>query len=126
MTGAMNTQTTPQGIVVSFKGIKACSGKLSVSGDATLANRRIEAEFAVDLVDGTVGVLLVIYGPTGNVQLSVSKGAVAGAVVGTALLPGVGTAIGGRLGAAIGEFSVRRPPHLQVLRARPNRSCLDG
>ena len=116
----MNTQNTPQGVVVSFKGIEARSGKLSVSSDATLANRRIEAEFAVDLVDGTVGVLLVIYGPTGNVQMSVSKGAVAGAVVGTALLPGIGTAIGARVGAAVGKFfgtspalpsSVRRGLH---------------
>lgn len=122
----MNTQTTPQGIVVNFKVIKARSGKLSVSGDATLANRRIEAELAVDLVDDIVGVLLVISGPTGNVQLSVSKGAVAGAVVGTALLPSVGTAIWARMGAAIGKFSVLRPPHLQVLRARPSLSCLDG
>ena len=104
ITGAMNTQNTPQGIVVNFKDIKARSGALSASGDATLANRRIEGEFAVDLVDGIVGVPLVISGPTDNVQVSVPKGAVAGAVVGTALLPGVGTAVGARVGAAIGKF----------------------
>ena len=99
---------------MNFKVIKARSGKLSVSGDATLANRRIEAELAVDLVDGIVGVLLVIYGPTGNVQLSVPKGAVAGAVVGTALLPGIGTAIGARVGAAVGKFSALHPHCLQA------------
>ena len=104
ITGAMNTQNTPQGIVVNFKNIKARSGALSASGDATLANRRIEAEFAVDLVDGIIGVPLVITGPTDKVVVSVPAGAVAGAVVGTAVLPVVGTGIGARVGAAIGKL----------------------
>ena len=104
ITGAMNTQNTPQGIVINFKDIKARSGALSAVGDATLANRRIEAEFAVDLVDGIVGVPLAISGPTDNVQVSVPKSAVAGAVVGTALLPGIGTVVGARIGAAVGKF----------------------
>ena len=104
ITGAMNTQNTPQGIVVNFKGIKARSGALSAAGDATLANRHIDAEFAVDLVDGIVGVPMVITGPTDKVAVSVPPGAVAGAVVGTAVLPVVGTAIGARVGAAIGKL----------------------
>ena len=58
---------------------KARSGALSESGDATLANRRIEAEFVVDLVDDIAGVPLAISGPTGDVQGSVLKGAVASA-----------------------------------------------
>ena len=82
MTGAMNTQNTPQGVVVNFKDIKARSGALSASGDATLANRRIEAEFAVDLVDGIVGVPLSITGPTDKVVVSVPAGAMAGAATG--------------------------------------------
>lgn len=104
VTGAMNTQNTPQGIVVNFKDIKARSGALSASGDATLANRQIDAEFAVDLVDGIVGVPLVVSGPTDKLVVSVPAGAVAGAVVGTAVLPGVGTALGARVGAALGKF----------------------
>lgn len=109
ITGAMNTQNTPQGIVINFKDIKARSGVLSAAGDATLANRRIEAEFAVDLVDGIVGIPLAISGPTDNVQVSVPKGAVVGAVVGTALLPVIGTAIGARIGAAVGKFFSAAP-----------------
>ena len=109
ITGAMNTQNTPQGMVIHFRNIKARSGAIIAAGDAMLANRRIEAEFAVDLVDGIVGVPLLISGPTDNVQVSVPKGAVAGAVVGTALLPGAGTAIGARVGAAIGKFFGGRP-----------------
>ena len=121
ITGAMNTQNTPQGMVVNFKDIKARSGALSASGDATLANRRVEAEFAVDLVDGIVGVPLVIAGPTDNVAVSVPTGAVAGAVVGTAVLPVVGTAIGARVGAAIGKLfgASPTPTDKAARKARP-------
>ncbi len=121
ITGAMNTQNTPQGIVVNFKDIKARSGVLSASGDATLANRRIEAEFAVDLVDGIVGVPLLITGPTDKVVVSVPPGTVAGAVVGTAVLPVVGTAIGARVGAALGKLfgASPAPPASAARKARP-------
>ncbi len=121
ITGVMSTQNTPQGIVVSFKGIKARSGALSASGDATLANRRIEAEFAVDLVDGIVGVPLIITGPTDKVVVSVPNGAVAGAVVGTAVLPVIGTAIGARVGAAIGKLFGASPaaPASAARKTRP-------
>ncbi len=104
ITGAMNTQNTPQGMVVNFKDIKARSGALSASGDATLANRRIDAEFAVDLVDGIVGVPLTITGPTDKVVVNVPNGALVGAVVGTAVLPVIGTALGARIGAALGKM----------------------
>ena len=121
ISGAMNTQNTPQGMVVNFKDIKARSGALSASGDATLANRCIQAEFAVDLVDGIVGVPLIITGPTDRVVVSVPAGAVAGAVVGTAVLPVVGTAIGARVGAAIGKLFGASPalPASSARRARP-------
>jgi len=110
--GAMNTQNTPQGMVVNFKDIKARSGVLSASGDATLANRRIQAEFAVDLVGGIIGVPLIITGPTDKVVVSVPNGALAGAVVGTAVLPVIGTAIGARVGAAIGKLFGASPAPL--------------
>ena len=118
ITGAMNTQNTSQGIVVNFKDIKARSGALSASGDATLANRRIDAEFAVDLVDGIVGVPLTITGPTDKVVVSIPAGAVAGAVVGTAVLPVIGTAIGARVGAAIGKLFGASPASA-ARKARP-------
>lgn len=102
--GQMDTQNEPSGIVVNFSNIKARSGALSASGRATLANRHVEAEFAVDLIDGVVGVPLKVRGPTDHVVVTVPNGAIAGAVVGTAVLPGVGTAIGARLGAALGKL----------------------
>ena len=104
ITGKMETQNTPDGMVVDFNDIHAKSGVLSATGKARLFNRQVDAELAVDLVDGVVGVPLKIAGPTTAVKVSVPAGAVAGAVAGTAVLPVVGTAIGARLGAALGKI----------------------
>lgn len=104
VTGRLDTQNTPQGMVVTYTGVKAASGSLTASGQAKVANRRIEAEFAVDLVDGIVGVPLTVSGPLEDVNFSVPSSAIAGAAVGTAVLPGVGTAIGARVGATLGKI----------------------
>lgn len=118
--GQMDTQNRLQGMVVDFSNIKARSGALSASGNATLANRHIEAEFAVDLVDGVVGVPLKVSGPTDHVVVTVPGGALAGALVGTAVLPGVGTAIGARFGAAIGKlFGPAKAPRPAASSASP-------
>jgi uncharacterized protein (DUF697 family) len=100
----MDTQNTPEGMVVMFNDVHAKSGALSASGKARLFNRHVDAALAVDLVDGVVGVPLKITGPVNAVKVSLPAGAVAGAVVGTAVLPVVGTAIGARLGAALGKI----------------------
>ena len=104
VTGLLATQNTAEGMVIDFKGIKVKSGSLSAAGDARLFNRVIDAEFAVDLVDGVVGVPLKVTGPLSKVTVSVPASAVAGAAVGTAILPVIGTAIGARIGAAIGRI----------------------
>lgn len=104
ITGRLDTQNTPDGMVTRFNDIAARSGALSASGKASLFNQQIDAEFAVDLVDGLVGVPLKLSGPVSKVRVSMPGGAVAGAVVGTAVLPGIGTAIGARLGAAVGKL----------------------
>jgi uncharacterized protein involved in outer membrane biogenesis len=109
VTGQMDTQNTPQGMVVTYSGVKATSGALTASGQARVANRRIESEFAVDLVDGVVGVPLKVSGPFEDVKVSVPAGAIAGAAVGTAVLPGIGTAIGARLGATLGKIFGAEP-----------------
>lgn len=110
VTGELDTQNTAQGMVINFKGIKAKSGSLSASGNARLLNRFIDAEFAVDLVDGIVGVPLKVTGPLNKVNVSVPASALAGAAIGTAVLPVIGTAIGARLGAAIGNLFGTSPP----------------
>lgn len=80
--GDFQLKTAPSGQLQldrKLKPQKARSGALSELGDATLTNRRIEAEFFVDLVDDIAGVPLFFSGPTGDVQGSVPKGAVASA-----------------------------------------------
>lgn len=104
VSGVVDTQNTPQGIVATYTGLKAHAGGLVASGQATLAHRQINAEFAVDLVDGVVGLPLRISGPYASPRVSVPPGALAGAVVGTAVLPGVGTAVGARIGATVGKL----------------------
>ncbi len=104
VSGQLDTQNTVNGMVIDFTRLKASSGVLTASGKANLLNRNIDAELAVDLVDGLVGVPLIVKGPVDKVQVNVPNGALAGAAIGTAVLPGVGTAIGARLGAALGNI----------------------
>ena len=109
LTLQLDTQNTPQGIVVDATNVKASSGALTATGKGRLANQTIEAEVAVDLVSGLVGVPLTVSGPVSAVKVSVPAGAIAGAAVGTAVLPGIGTAIGARIGAALGNIFDAKP-----------------
>ena len=104
ITGQLDTQNTAKGMVVNLSDIRATSGVFSTSGKVKIAGRQVEGAFAVDLVDGILGVPLLISGPLNKVEISVPRSAIAGAVLGTAVLPGVGTAIGARLGAALGQI----------------------
>ena len=109
ISGQIDTQNTPQGVVVGFSRLKTSSGVLSASGKARLANRQIEAELAVGLVGGLVDVPLMISGPVDKVRVSVTASTLAGAAAGTAVLPGVGTAAGAQIGLAIGKLLGSRP-----------------
>ncbi|CAN5653971.1 hypothetical protein BH11PSE7_BH11PSE7_26490 [soil metagenome] len=99
LTGVLDTQNSGEGTVWTYSGLKATSGALTASGDVVIFNRKIEAKAAVDLVDGLVGVPIKVSGSMDKPDISVPKGAIAGAVIGTAILPVIGTAIGARLGA---------------------------
>lgn len=115
ISGQLDTQNTGQGMVISLSRLKTSSGALSASGHARIANRKIDAEFSVDLVDGVIGIPLKLSGPLDKIQVSVPPGALAGAVVGTAVLPVIGTAIGARIGAALGKIFGAEPD------AKPSR-----
>ncbi|VTU14918.1 putative protein involved in outer membrane biogenesis [Variovorax sp. PBL-H6] len=101
LTGTVETQNTEDGILLRYIGLQARSGVLTASGSASVLNRRLDGEMAIDLVDGMVGVPLKLAGTLDNPQLSMTGGALAGAAVGTAVLPGVGTAIGARVGQQV-------------------------
>ncbi len=108
LTGQMDTQNTPEGMVVRYSELKAQGETFQAKGEGTVANRRVDGELTVDLVGGLVDVPLKVSGPIGqaHVHVPVSKvaGEAAGAVVGTAVLPGIGTAIGAGVGRAIGSI----------------------
>jgi len=101
LTGTLDTQGTEDGIELRYAGLQARSGVLRASGSATVFNRRLNGEAAIDLVDGVVGVPFKLAGTLDEPQFSLTGGALAGAAVGTAVLPGVGTAIGARVGQQV-------------------------
>ncbi|MDM0014298.1 AsmA-like C-terminal region-containing protein [Variovorax sp. J22P168] len=104
LTGVLDTQAGEDGTTLRYTDLKARSGVLSASGNATVRNRRIDGQAAVDLVDGVVGVPLKLGGTLDAPELSLTGGALAGAAVGSAVLPGVGTAIGARIGQQVEQL----------------------
>ncbi|QNK70402.1 AsmA-like C-terminal region-containing protein [Variovorax sp. PAMC26660] len=101
LTGTLDTQGTADGVVMQYSNLKARSGVLSASGNLRLFNRKLDGEVAVDLVDGVVGVPLKIGGTVSDPELSLTGAALTGAAIGSAVLPGVGTAIGARVGQQV-------------------------
>jgi len=101
LTGTLDTQGTEDGVVMQYSNLKARSGVLTASGNLKLFNRRLDGEIAVDLVDGVVGVPLKVSGTMSDPELSLTGAALTGAAIGSAVLPGVGTAIGARMGQQV-------------------------
>jgi len=99
--GTLDTQATDDGMQLRFTNLKARSGLLTASGNAIVLNRKLSGEVAVDLIDGVVGVPFKISGTTEAPELSLTGAALTGAAIGTAVLPGVGTAIGARIGQQV-------------------------
>lgn len=112
LTGTLDTQSTDAGVVLRYSNLKARSGLLTASGSATVMNRKLDGEVAVDIVDGVVGVPLKVGGTLEAPELSLTGGALTGAAIGSAVLPGVGTAIGARIGQKIENLfgGKKRPP----------------
>jgi AsmA-like C-terminal region len=104
LTGQMDTQNTNEGMRVTYTGIKARAGKYTATGEATIYHRQIEASGTLDLVEGAIGVPFTVSGPVDKPKASVPPGFFAGAAIGTAVLPGIGTVIGARIGGALGRI----------------------
>jgi len=119
--GTLDTQATDDGTQLRFTQLKARSGLLTASGSATVLNRKLSGEVAVDLVDGVVGVPLKIGGTTEAPELSMTGAALTGAAIGTAVLPGVGTAIGARIGQKVEQLLGGGARKTAPRRAHPDR-----
>jgi hypothetical protein len=109
LTGVMDMQNTGRGTVLRFSELEAHAGSFTATGDATIFNRKIEGQGTLDVVQGVVGVPFTISGTTREPKASVPPGVFAGAAVGTAVLPGIGTVLGARIGGSLGRLLRDRP-----------------
>lgn len=125
LSGVLETRNTGNGTLFRYTGLQARSGMLSASGSLSLVSRKLDGEAAIDLVDGVVGIPLKISGTAEDPELSLTNGALAGAAVGTAVLPGVGTALGARFGQQVerllGEPQDKPPGQSRSPASKPRR-----
>ena len=103
LTGQLDTQNGAEGMRVTVTDIRARAGKFTATGKAMVYHGQIEASGNLDLVEGALGIPITLSGPVQKPKVTVPPGFYAGAMIGTVLLPGIGTAIGARIGGAIGE-----------------------
>ena len=107
LTGQLDTQNTDAGMRVTYTGLKARAGKYTATGEAMIYHRQIEASGNLSVAAGAIGVPFTVSGPVDKPKASVPPGFFAGAVIGTAVLPGIGTGIGARIGGALGRIFKR-------------------
>ncbi len=109
LTGVLDMQNTAKGTVLRYTGLEAHSGSFTATGDATVFNRKLEAQGTLDLVQGVVGIPFTVSGSVRKPTVAVPPGVLVGAAAGTVVLPGVGTVIGARIGGVVGQIVSPRP-----------------
>ena len=90
-----------------LRDLRIGSGVLDAKGNVNVsAARQLNGRVDVELkgTSGLVSVPLNVAGTIGDPQLTPTRGALAGAAVGTVLLPGVGTAVGSSIGDKLGKL----------------------
>ncbi len=106
-------QVSTQGKSAQLTNLVASSGALSATGNVAISpakalSGRVSVNVAGDsklgnAIGGAVGVPLQVGGTLDNPEVTLSRSALLGAAIGTALMPGVGTGAGANLGDRIGE-----------------------
>ncbi|AEG91125.1 Hypothetical protein Rta_00650 [Ramlibacter tataouinensis TTB310] len=97
-------QVVTQGPVVHLRNLVANSGLLAATGNVTVeADRSLDGRVGVDLAGGALGVPLVVGGTLDEPSVTLSRGAMIGAAVGTLAAPGPGTAAGAIAGEHLGR-----------------------
>jgi hypothetical protein len=106
-------QVSTQGKAAQLTNLVASSGALSATGNVAISpakalSGRVSVNVAGDsklgsAIGGAVGVPLTVGGTLDNPEVTLSRSALLGAAIGTALLPGVGTGAGANLGDRVGE-----------------------
>ncbi|MFC6281809.1 MULTISPECIES: hypothetical protein [Polaromonas] len=102
-----------QGRAVQLSNLVASSGALSASGNVAVSpSKALSGQISVNLsgdsklgsaIGGAVGIPLVVSGTLEAPAVTLSRAALLGAAIGTALMPGVGTGAGAKLGGKVNE-----------------------
>ena len=101
-------QVNTRGRAVTLSNLVASSGVLSATGNVTLSpnralNGRVNVNLGATAVGDAIGVPLLVGGTLDAPELTLTRGAIVGAAVGTLLMPGVGTGAGASMGDKIGD-----------------------
>jgi hypothetical protein len=99
-------QVATQGRAVHLTNLVATSGSLSATGNVSISPAKaLSGRVDVDLAreKGAVGVPLVVGGTVDDPSVTLTRGAMVGAAVGTLIAPGAGTAAGATTGERIGQ-----------------------
>lgn len=104
---ALAGQVATQGKAVHLTNLVATSGSLSATGNVSIsASQALSGRINVDLTrgdKGALGVPLVVGGTVDDPSVTLTRGAMVGAAIGTLITPGAGTAAGASTGDRIGE-----------------------
>jgi hypothetical protein len=96
-------QVHTQGRTVHLNNLVASSGVLSATGNVTVSPaKELSGRVSVNLAN-TVGVPLAVGGTVDAPEVSLSRGALLGAALGTLVMPGAGTGAGMELGDRVGQ-----------------------
>jgi hypothetical protein len=99
-------QVSTNGKAVQVTNLVASSGGLAATGSVSISpNKALSGRVNVDLstAKGALGVPLVVGGTIDDPSVTLTRGAIAGAAIGTLLAPGIGTAAGASAGDKVGE-----------------------
>lgn len=96
-------QVVTRGRALDVNPLAASSGVLSASGQLAVSPQQALSGRLVVALGGAVGVPLALGGTLAEPQVSLTRGAMIGAAIGTVLMPGVGTGAGASLGDRVSE-----------------------
>ncbi|WP_431099137.1 AsmA family protein [Polaromonas aquatica] len=106
-------QVSTQGRSAQLTNLVATSGALSATGNVAISPAKVlSGQVSVTLagdskignaIGGAVGVPLIVGGTLDNPEVTLSRSALLGAAIGTALMPGVGTGAGANVGEKVGN-----------------------